>query len=156
MKHILLYSIFIIFIFSIQPLQATISVKVNGKTSGTSIVQGDTLSFIISGIPVGATVTTQNWIDLDYNGIVNPSTDVLYFSFSQTDGVASSYDMDSIANGIIYTSLGKVSFVPNEYYILRVIYGSDTAWATYYIKARVTVCTMSGNVTKSGAGVENI
>ena len=156
MKHILLYSIFIIFVLSVQPLHAKISVKVNGKTSGTSIVQGDTLSFTISGIPVGATVTTQDWIDLNSNGIVNPSTDVLFFSMSPTDGVASTGDMDSSANGIIHFNMGKVSDVPNEYYIVRVIYGSDTALATYYIKARATLCTMSGTVTKSGVGVANI
>lgn len=158
MKRVSLYSIFIILLLCGQPLHAAISITINGKTSGASFVQGDdTLSLIISGIPSGATVIGWLWIDLDSNGVVSSSTDILGYTFSLTDGVSSNEgDMDSTANGIFYHRYKNVRIAP-AHYIFQAIYGTDTASATFTVAALPSpTYTISGTVTKSGTGVANI
>jgi hypothetical protein len=142
-------------------MNAGISIKVKGLIHGASAIQGDTLQWTITGISSGATVTNQLWIDLDSNGVINPSTDLLFVSFSETDGIAGSgkggpSDGDGIANGVINTVLTGMSF-PAGHYIFKTGTGADTASATFTITAMASpTYSISGKVTKSGSGVQNI
>ena len=108
MNRLSLLSFFAFLLICVQPVLAAISVTVNGQSSNAVIVQGDSLQWTISGLPVGATVSNEIWIDLNANGVLDRSTDILLFSFSQTDGVNGATggngnpgDMDGSANGVI-------------------------------------------------------
>jgi hypothetical protein len=157
MRRFSLISISIIAFICGSSLQATVSVKVKGLASGASIVQGDTISWTISGIATGGTVTNQLWIDLDSNGVASSSKDILYQSFSQTDGVTGDPgDMDGSVNGVIYVAMPNIGLAP-AHYIFKTIYGTDTASATFTETALPSpTYTISGTVKKSGIGVANI
>ena len=123
------------------------------------MVQGDTLQWVISGIPLGATVTTQVWFDVDSDGIVSPSTDLLISLGSQTDGGGSSgtltRDMDGSANGIIYDAVPVI--LPIAHYVWKSMYGTDSASATVNVTAMPSpTYTIRGTVKESGVGVPNI
>lgn len=142
-------------------LYAGVSIKVNGQASGASFAQGDTMNWTISGLSSGAMVANQLWVDVDSNGVVNPSSDVLFVSFSETDGVAGTgkggpSDVDGLANGTIYTVLTGTSF-PAGHYLFKTISGTDTASATFTITTmKSPTYSISGKVTKSGSGVKNL
>jgi hypothetical protein len=157
MKCITIFSIFLILLFCIKPLQAAVSISVNGTASGASMTQDDSLKWIISGIPSGAAVTTQIWFDADSNGIIDPAADRLFLSGSQTDGISGDPgDLDGSVNGIIYFA-ASIHILAPAHYILTAIYGTDTASAAFTITPMLSPAyTISGTVTRQGVGVGNI
>ena len=158
MKRFSAFSIFIVILLCVQPLHATISITVNGRASGTSFAQGDTLSWIISGIPFGDSVTNQFWIDLDSNGVANSSKDIMLYTFSQTDGsnVGDMRDKDGNVNGIIHGG-GKETGLSPAHYVFTSIHGTDTASATFTTTKMLSPSfTISGTVKQLGIGVANI
>ena len=163
MNRLSLLSFFAFLLICVQPVLAAISVTVNGQSSNAVIVQGDSLQWTISGLPVGATVSNEIWIDLNGNGIVDRSTDILLFSFSQTDGVSGATggngnpgDMDGSANGSIYFVKMNLGFAP-AHYIFRIALGSDTISAPFTEAAMPSpTYTISGSVQKLGVGVANV
>jgi hypothetical protein len=155
----ILLSVVVLFIGS-SSLHAQIVITVNGQSGGASFAQDDTMKWDITGLSPGMTVNNQLWIDLDSNGIANPSTDVLFVSFPQTDGVGGSDgpppDMDGSANGIIHTELPGLNFPPGHY-IFKTIAGTDSASTTFTITVMLSkTYSISGSVTYSSTGVQNI
>jgi hypothetical protein len=163
MNRLSLLSFFAFLLICVQPVLAAISVTVNGQSSNAVIVQGDSLQWTISGLPVGATVSNEIWIDLNANGVLDRSTDILLFSFSQTDGVNGATggngnpgDMDGSANGVIYFVKMNLGLAP-AHYIFRTALGSDTISATFTEAAIPSpTYTISGSVQKLGTGVANV
>src|SRR5579859_7919568 len=55
------------------------------------------ITFVITGIPSGATVRLEQFVDLDNNGVIDP-TDLLVTSFQVTDGQVTAFGGVTDAN----------------------------------------------------------
>lgn len=147
-------------LFSFSQSFAAIGITVNGQANGASFAQGVAFQWNITGLSNGANVSNQLWIDLNTNGIIEPATDLLFASFSQTDGVGGGNngpgDEDGLANGAIATSIAGLSF-PVGSYIFKTTSGVDAATSAYSITAMVSpTFFVSGKVTKTGIGMPNV
>ena len=158
LKTISLLFIFILFIQSIVQSQP-IAITVSGQVNGTSLAQGATFQWSITGLNSGSVVTNQLWFDKDADGILNPSVDLLFLEFQQTDGVQGSNgpgDDDGVANGVITTNVGGEYF-PVSKYIFKTTANGNSAFSTFSITAlQVITYTISGTVTNIGVGMNDI
>lgn len=150
----------LIILFSFSNSFANIVVTVNGQANGAAFPQASIFQWNINGLANGAVVSNQLWIDLNGNGVIDPATDLLFVSFSETDGVAGGNDGpgddDGIANGTISTSISGLSF-PVRNYIFKSTSGIDSATSTFSITPMVSpTLYVSGKVTKGGNGMPNI
>ncbi len=136
----------------------SILITVN-NTIDPSIQQGVPFNYTITGLDNGGNVMNEMWIDVDSNGIINPAIDLLFVSFTQTDGQQSNQgpgDEDGIANGTITTGINGLYF-PVGHYIFKTATSINTSFATFVITPlTATTFSVSGTVTKGGVGVGNI
>jgi hypothetical protein len=90
---------------------------VNSSSSNFTFVSGDAVSWSYN-LPTGATASCEFWFDANQNGTIDPATDVVRFTFTQTDGDPNGNggppDMDGSANGSISFSQ-PVGFGPGKY-----------------------------------------
>lgn len=141
----------VVFVFLIvaQPLKAQINnLVINGSSTHFTMMSGDLISWSYD-LPVGGTANIEIWLDVNGNHILEPSTDVIWHAFSQTDGQFNNYgppDMDGEVNGhIIFEA--NVGLAPTEYILL---FTNNNA--TVSISGTVTplispALTISGTIT---------
>lgn len=141
-------SLFFVFVFSPIVLSQVSNVLVNGSSTHFTMESGSEISWSYN-LPVGGTAVLEIWIDVNSNASIEPGTDMLWQSFSQTDGQGSNDgppDMDGVANGqIVFTQ--AVGLAPGEY-----IMSFNNNDATTTILGTITplaspVFTITGNVT---------
>jgi len=144
------------------------NLKINGVSSNFTMVQGDSLKWEYN-LPIGGSATAEAWVDLNGNGIIDPSTDIpLFGAMTQTDGQSSQDngpgDMDGLVNGHILTTVGNIGLAPTKYIfkfsnggIAQTIAGTVTALPspTYTIKGVVTVPGKSAQNIYVSAGGDN-
>ena len=141
-------------------VSSNMNITIDGQANGASFAQGANFSWVISSVPTGGTVTNQLWIDVNNNGIIDPGTDLLFVSFTETDGVNNNSkgpgDQDGLANDTIHTTIGGLSF-PVGHYIFSSTSSNGSATSTFSITAMVSsTFSVSGNVSKGGIGQKNI
>lgn len=159
MKHLFHYaSILFLLTFAGNSRAQVTNLKVNGSTT-FSMASGDTVTWTYN-VPVGATTLIQIWDDVDGNSLIDPSTDVLFQTISQTDGDTVGNngppDMDGQANGSVYFK-SPVGLAPCKYIMVFSEGGtSDTAFGTVS-PLQSPAHTISGTVTvPSGKSAANI
>ena len=108
------------------------NLTVNGSSTNFTMTSGDVVSWSFD-IPAGGTAVGEMWIDIDLNHAIDPGTDRLILSFTQTDGDTSGYggppDMDGVADGHVQLSLG-VGFAPGNYVVRFSLNGTgQSVWA---------------------------
>ncbi len=94
------------------------SLIVNGSDTSFTMVSGEQLTWQFK-VPEEATVSGQIWLDVDSNGTIDTSVDVIRFDFSTTDGNGGPSgvpDMDNTVNGRIEFAL-HLGLAPGEYVI---------------------------------------
>lgn len=159
-QFLILLQLILIVLFSVTKSFATIGLTVNGQVNGGTFVQGGNFQWSITGLTNGAVTNNQLWVDLNNNGIIDPLSDLLFVSFSQTDGAAGGDngpgDDDGVANGTITSSVPDLSF-PAEAYIFNVVSGTDSITSTFTITPMPSpTFLISGRVTLGGTGKENV
>ena len=155
-----LISCLIIFIESNVYAQVT-NLTVNGYTSDFSFTQGDSLKWEYN-LPDGGTAQCEIWIDLNGNGIIDPTIDKqLFGTFTQTDGIYNGGngpgDMDSVANGQCYFAMANFGLAPAKY-VLRFTNNGVGQSITGTVTAMASPAfTVSGKVTPPpGINAQNI
>jgi len=142
--------------------------KINGVSSNFTMVQGDSLKWEYN-LPIGGSATVEAWVDLNGNGIIDPSTDIPLFGImTQTDGQLfqdnGPGDMDGLVNGHILTAVGNIGLAPTKYIFkfsnggtAQTIAGTVTALPspTYTVKGVVTVPGKSAQNIYISAGGDN-
>ena len=168
MKRITWLSLaFLVFLFGYLANAQVTNLKVNGYSSNFTVVQGDSLNWEYN-LPVGGSADGEIWIDLNGNGVIDPSTDKQIFgTFTQTDGQSGGDsgpgDMDGLVNGHILYGGGNVGIAPAKYIfkfsnsggVAKSIAGTITALPspTYTVKGVVTVPgTSAQNIYVSAQG----
>ena len=104
-RSLLLWSALVTVLIALPLVAQPVSVTVNGMSSGSTITQGDVLSWQIT-LPMGAVSFNELWVDVNTNGQADLGTDRLMGRFTQEDGVQFADgpgDNDGIANGVITT-----------------------------------------------------
>ena len=90
---------------------------VNDSTQHFVMTSGDTISWSYN-IPTGDTALAEIWYDLNHNGKIDSSTDVLFQSFMQVDGNTQGNngppDMDGQVNGKVTMQM-PVGVAPGNY-----------------------------------------
>ncbi len=93
------------------------NLNINHSGLSFSMVSGDTITWEYN-VPTGATTSCEFWLDINHNGVIDPSSDILFFTFLQTDGDTTGNggppDMDGGANGHVIFSQ-RVGMVPGQY-----------------------------------------
>jgi hypothetical protein len=157
-KLLLLMTIFLVFLTRTSSAQIT-NLRVNGSATSFTITSGDTITWSYN-VPIGATATVQVWYDVNGNGIIDPSTDVLWQFFTQTDGDtiggSGPPDMDGTANGTIFMK-SPVGLAPGKY-VMKFSQGGVTATITGTVNKLASPAEIvSGKVTvPSGKSAANI
>jgi len=95
------------------------NVKVNSSDSSFSIISGNNLSWSYNVGTPGDTTLVEIWIDVDGNGHLNTSTDVLWAYFNQIDGDSLGQsggppDIDGSENGQV-TFSSPIGLAPGKY-----------------------------------------
>jgi photosystem II stability/assembly factor-like uncharacterized protein len=136
------------------------NLKLNGVSSNFTMVQGDSLKWEYN-LPIGGSATFEIWVDLNGNGVIDPSTDKQVFgTMTQTDGQASQEsgigDMDGLVNGHIFTAVGNIGFAPTKY-IFRFSNGGTAQTIAGVVTALPSpTYTVKGVVTVPGKSAQNI
>ncbi len=115
-------------VMAMQPVFAQgVDIAINGLQNGATMTQGDTLQWVIT-VPPGGKCQEEIWIDLNYNNIVDPDSDLALFQFSQTDGeMGDPPDMDGVVNGQIFLQI-KAGLAPAHYLMVATLGAfSDTS-----------------------------
>ncbi len=160
MKHNLLLLTVICYSFLAASSSAQISnVKVNGSATSFTMASGDTITWSYN-VPLGATAVIQIWYDVNGNGTIDPTTDVLWQSFSQTDGDTVGNngppDMDGLVNGAVFVKI-PAGLAPGKY-VMKFTQGGVSAMVAGTVSPLASPAqTISGKVTvPSGKSAANI
>ncbi|MDE3058518.1 MAG: T9SS type A sorting domain-containing protein [Bacteroidota bacterium] len=123
------------------------------------MVSGDSISWSYNVNPAGATATVEIWDDVNGNGSIDAG-DVLWQSFTQTDGVAGGNgpgDMDSTANGAVVFGPFPVGLAPVKYVMKFSQGGTSLTVAGTVTHLASPAHTISGTVTvPAGKSAANI
>jgi hypothetical protein len=149
-RQLLITSAFV-FLLSSMSFSQISSLQVNGSSTNFTITSGDSVTWSYHVSPVGATAQIQIWYDVNNNGAIDPSTDVLWQAFPQTDGDTTGNigpsDGDNLANGVITLSKTSIGLAPGKYVLLFSQGGSSlSVTGTVNILAS-PAHTISGTVT---------
>ena len=130
-------------------------ISVNGDTSVTSLVQGDTVRWG-ANCEIGGALTWQIWLDLNSNSVIDTLTDKLIAEFVTTDGDTLSEegpgDTNPIPDGWYVSPLMILGVAPSSY-IFRAMNNSDysSAWRQIECNPLLTPPNMfRGQVTIQG------
>ena len=111
------FALLLSFFFTINMHAQVTNLQVNGVSSNFTVASGGVLTWNYN-VPVGATAVNEIWYDVNQNGSIDAG-DILYASFSVTDGVANGDngpgDGDGLANGLIILSPTVLGFAPGQY-----------------------------------------
>jgi hypothetical protein len=122
---------------------------VNGVGANFTMTSGDPITWSYN-IPVGSSSTVEIWLDININGVVDAGSDIILFTFTQTDGDTvgngGPSDMDGLVNGAVVFSQ-KVGLAP-QHYIMRVTNNGSSASIAGLISPLVSPAfRISGHVT---------
>ncbi|MFI5252255.1 MAG: T9SS type A sorting domain-containing protein [Bacteroidota bacterium] len=121
MKILLPLIIILAVISTLTPANAQISnLKVVGVSANFTVASGDSFYWSYD-LPVGGTANLEIWYDVNANGVIDPGTDFIFASFTQTDGQSGDKgpgDMDGLVNGHIW--FGQKIGIPAGKYIFKV------------------------------------
>ena len=137
------------------------NLQVNGSSSSFAMTSGDSITWTYHVSPAGSTALIEIWYDANNNGTIDPSSDVLWQSFPQTDGdTLGSYgpsDADGLVNGVVSLSKSSIGLPPGKY-ILQFSQGGTSLTVTGTVSALSSPAhTISGTVTvPSGKSALNI
>lgn len=128
------------------------NLMVNGSTNPFLMTTGDSISWGYD-ISSGSSALVEIWLDLNHNGFIDPSVDILYHIFTQTDGQSSSKDgpgdMDGLTNGHVFFGM-KVGLAPGTY-VMRVSQDKGGLNITGTVNALASPAhTISGHVSVPG------
>ncbi len=155
----LLISTFFLFVLSKSSSAQISNLMVNGSSTSFTMTSGDTLSWSYN-LPTGSTATVEVWYDVNGNGTIEPATDIVWDSFTQTDGNAIGNngppDMDGQANGAI-SFKEPVGIAPGKYVMKFSQGGSSATIAGTVSPLPSPAHTISGTITvPAGASAANI
>ncbi|MFI5252254.1 MAG: T9SS type A sorting domain-containing protein [Bacteroidota bacterium] len=150
MKILLPLIIILGVLFTFTPANAQITgLTVNGFNANFTLASGDSLYWSYN-LPTGTSANGEFWYDVNGNGVIDPGTDIMYASFSQTDGDTSGnngpWDMDGLVNGHI--GFGQKLGVAPGKYIFKVWNAGGSALITGTVTQLINVAhQISGHVT---------
>lgn len=127
------------------------NLTINGVSNNFTMVSGGPLAWEMN-IPNATTVTGEIWFDVNTNGTIDPGTDLLYISFTQTDGDTIGNDgpgdMDGLLNGhLLFSISGELGLAPGKY-ILRFTQNSSVVSEAGTVTPLTTVShSISGHIT---------
>ncbi len=152
--HLLAVTLLCIFAGSSAKAQVT-NLKINGFSSNFTVVQGDSLKWEYD-LPVGGTATGEIWIDLNGNGVIDPTIDKSMFgNFTQTDGQVNGNngpgDMDSLVNGKCLLAIANNGQAPAKYIVRFSNNGVGQSVAGTITALPLPTYTVSGKVTPPAA-----
>ena len=102
MKNLSLLLTLLLFL-SVTAYSQVTNLKVNGSSSNFTMASGDQFGWSYDVPHPGDTTLVVIWIDIDQNGILNPSIDVVWTFFNQIDGDPNGQggppDIDGVADG---------------------------------------------------------
>ncbi len=154
MNHkLLLFSAALLLLLAGRASSQISNLKVGGSGTNFTVNSGDTVSWSYNVSPVGATTVIQVWLDVNGNGAIDSSTDVLFQQLMQTDGDTQGNggppDMDGLANGSVQMHM-PVGLAPGKY-VLKFTEGGTSEIATGLVNPLASPAhTISGTVTVPG------
>jgi hypothetical protein len=111
--------------------------SINGDSTATSMVQGDTMSWG-ANCAVGATLLWEIWYDVNNNSAIDDPGDKMIFTFAIADGDTNSDgpppDINPTPDGVFWASPMVLGIAPGKY-VFRVTDMSDMTSATNAITA---------------------
>lgn len=159
MKKILLFLTFMSILTAKSYGQIT-NLLVNGQTSSFTMTSGDQLGWSYDVPTPGDTTLIEIWIDTDQNGVLNPSTDVLWIFFNHIDGDPKGQhgppDIDGTKNGhVLFQS--KLGLAPAHYIMLFKNHNNYKTVTGIVNKLASPAITISGTVSvPPGISKQNI
>jgi len=151
-----------LFLVSSIALSQISNLQVNGSSSTSlSMTSGDSVTWSYHVNPAGSTATVEIWYDVNANGAIDPSTDVVWQAFTQKDGDTAGYngpsDADGLANGVVILDKTSIGLAPGKY-VMRFSQGGMSIAVTPTVTALSSPAhTISGTVTvPAGASAANI
>jgi len=160
-RGMLLIACALTFALSSLALAQISNLQINGSSTSLAMTSGDSVTWSYNVNPVGATAFIEIWYDVNGNGTIDPSSDVLWQSFTQTDGDTTGgngpSDDDMLANGVVTLGKTSIGLAPGKY-VLRYSQGGASLSVTGTVTAFASPTrTISGAVTvPAGKSAQNI
>jgi hypothetical protein len=148
MKHLYLLLVLTLVLLAAGRAQVT-NVVVNGVSANFTFASGSTITWSYN-IPPGSSTNIEIWLDLNTNGVIDPASDKVLFTFAQVDGDTNGNggppDQDGLANGSVIFSQ-PVGLAPQHYVMKFTNNGSSATIGGTITPLASPAFTVSGHVT---------
>src|ERR1035437_6502881 len=149
MKNLSLLLTLLLFL-SVTAYSQVTNLKVNGSSSNFTMASGDQFGWSYDVPHPGDTTLVVIWIDIDQNGILNPSIDVVWTFFNQIDGDPNGQggpsDIDGVADGHV-SFQQNLGLAPAHYIMTFNNHNNTQSIAGIITNLASPTFTISGTVT---------